>query len=69
MNQSQGAGRGVGKDRKSILTKKIRIHIFEVIFCNPEKFECTNLSLSGYQCFEKMFTLVNEELKKIEIHK
>ena len=45
---------------------KIRNEVFERIFCNEQLFNCEKINHTGFQCFKKLFLIVNEEEKGLE---
>jgi hypothetical protein len=55
------------KERKFLLDDKVRNEVFQKIFCNNKVLNCEKINLQGFSCFKRLFLIVNEEEKSLEI--
>jgi hypothetical protein len=54
------------KERRFLLDDKVRNQVFEKIFCNPKNVNFNKMNIKGFNCFKKLFLIVNEEEKALE---
>mmetsp|Transcript_8862 Transcript_8862/g.8233 ORF Transcript_8862/g.8233 Transcript_8862/m.8233 type:complete len:493 (+) Transcript_8862:1431-2909(+) len=55
--------------RRFLLDDKIRNEVFQNIFCNDSLFNCEKVNMHGFECFKKLFLIVNEEERSLEIQR
>lgn len=55
------------KERKFLLDDKVRNEVFQKIFCNNKYLNSEKINLKGFVCFKRLFLIVNEEDKTLEI--
>jgi len=54
------------KERKFLLDDKVRNLVFQKIFCNNKQLNFDKMNLRGFNCFKKLFLIVNEEEKALD---
>lgn len=57
------------KERRFLLDDKVRNLVFQKIFCNTKYINFDKMNLRGFNCFKKLFLIVNEEEKNVEIQR
>ena len=55
--------------RKFLIEDKVRKELFQLIFCNPKQFNIEKINSEGFLCFKRLFLIVNEEEKMIDVIK
>lgn len=55
--------------RKFLLDDRIRNEVFTKIFCNKEAINSEKMNLQGFLSFKKLFLIINEEEKYLEIQR
>ena len=48
-----------GKEKKFLIDDKLRTTLFQEIFCNSQVFDGTKMNYKGFDCFKKLFLIVN----------
>jgi len=56
----------VTRERRFLLSEKVRMEVFRNIMCNNKLLDSTNIRLEGFYCFKTLFLTVNAEKKYIE---
>lgn len=54
------------KERRFLLDDKVRNLVFQKIFCNSKQLNFDKMNLRGFNCFKKLFLIVNEEEKALD---
>ena len=57
------------KERRFLLDDKTRNEVFLKIFCNSKTLNFEKINIEGFNCFKRLFLIVNEEEKALEIQK
>lgn len=57
------------KERRFLLDDRVRIEVFQQIFCNNKHLNCDKINMQGFVCFKKLFLIVNEEQNFLEVQK
>ena len=55
------------KERRYYMDDRVRSEVFQKIFCNNNILDCENINWYGFLCFKKLFLIVNEEEKQLEL--
>jgi hypothetical protein len=55
------------KERRFLLDDKVRNEVFQKIFCNNRYLNSEKINLQGFVCFKRLFLIVNEEEKTLEV--
>ena len=55
--------------RKFLLDDKVRNEVFQKIFCSNKYLNFEKMNIRGFNCFKRLFLIVNEEEKVVEIKK
>jgi hypothetical protein len=55
--------------RKFLLDDKVRNEVFQKIFCSSKYLDFEKMNIRGFNCFKRLFLIINEEEKIVEIKK
>ena len=55
------------KERRYYMDDRVRNDVFQKIFCNNNILDCERINWHGFLCFKKLFLIVNEEEKQLEL--
>lgn len=58
-----------GRERRFLLDDIVRKEVFQKIFCNSKYLNFEKINLQGFNCFKRLFLIVNEEDKTLEVQK
>ena len=57
------------KERRFLLDDRVRNEVFQKIFCNNKYLNFERINIQGFNCFKRLFLIVNEEEKVLIVHK
>lgn len=58
-----------GRERRFLLDDIVRKEVFQKIFCNSKYLNFEKINLQGFNCFKRLFLIVNEEDKTLLVQK
>lgn len=57
------------KERRFLLDDRVRNEVFQKIFCNNKFLNSEKINMQGFMCFKRLFLIVNEEERTLEVQR